>query len=241
MTAPQPTYPQQSPFMPGPLNMNGMDPTFFNPADNSNAAAGSYLHLRRSSSVPLPGAYGENFFGAIEDYYMQMESMVAPPYSEVDMQQPQQQQMPMDLPDLLPPPPSGGMTGIANSSLNSSGLPPSAAPSTGDPTFGGFNMGGMNGFNPRVSISRHRAMLGHRRSSSAGPAFGGIAQRHQQQWYGAGFNEFGFGGMGANEERGPVVLQRDDSPLPECDTNLFGGGGSHDRSEERRVGKECRN
>ena len=89
MTAPQPTYPQQSPFMPGPLNMGGVDPTFFNAADNSNAAAGSYLHMRRSSSVPLPGAYGMEggFFGAIDDYYMEMEAMVAPPYSEVDMQQ----------------------------------------------------------------------------------------------------------------------------------------------------------
>lgn len=241
MTAPQPTYPQQSPFAPGPLNMGGIDPTFFNPAENSNAAAGSYLHLRRSSSVPLPGAHGfeGGFFNAIDDYYMEMEAMVAPPYSEVDMQHQQvESNNTMNLPNILPPPPSGGMTGIANSSLNSSGVPPSAAPATGDSMFGHFNMG-MAGFNPRVSISRHRAMLGHRRSSSAGPAFGGIAQRHQQQWaanYGDNFNGFAFGAM-SNEERGPVVLQRDDSPLPEIDTSLFdpnfgvgGNAGGHSRA-----------
>ncbi|KAH6880923.1 hypothetical protein BKA70DRAFT_1053003, partial [Coprinopsis sp. MPI-PUGE-AT-0042] len=235
MSAPQPTYPQQSPFAPGPLHMNGMDPTFFNSNDNGNAAAGNYLHLRRSSSVPLPGAYGfeGGFFGAIEDYYMgmEMDGMVAPPYSEVDVHQHQQQQQgnptAMEVHTLLPPPPSGGLTGIANSSLNSSGLP-SAAPTTGDSTFGGFNMGG-GGFTQRLSISRHRAMLGHRRSSSAGPAFGGIARQHQQQWAAAaaagvpydGFAGFGNFSMGGADERGPVVLQRDDSPLPEPDVSLF--------------------
>ncbi|KAH6908443.1 hypothetical protein BKA70DRAFT_1149671 [Coprinopsis sp. MPI-PUGE-AT-0042] len=243
MSAPQPTYPQQSPFAPGPLHMNGIDPTFFNPNDNGNAAAGSYLHLRRSSSVPLPGAYGfeGGFFGAIEDYYMgmEMDGMVAPPYSEVDVHQHQQQGNPttMEVHTLLPPPPSGGLTGIANSSLNTSGIP-SAAPTTGDSTFGGFNMGG-GGFTQRLSISRHRAMLGHRRSSSAGPAFGGIARQHQQQWAAAaaagvpydGFAGFGNFSMGGDVERGPVVLQRDDSPLPEPDVSLFNpsflsGGGS---------------
>ncbi|KAG2008833.1 specific transcriptional repressor [Coprinopsis cinerea AmutBmut pab1-1] len=211
MTAPQPTYPAGS-LLSG--NSNG---SFF-PGDN--AAAGSYLHLRRSSSVPLPGAYNGgfdfnnfNFGGGPMDFYM-------PPPSYPESQQQHQQDQPMGdssagiaLPSVpfLPPPSSSGIAGIANSSLDSQGPV--------DDSNINLNV---------ASISKHqqRMLLGHRRSSSAGPAFGGM----QRNWT-APFdnNNFGYGyfngipgsTMEGDYQSGNIVLQRDDSPLPEADLSLF--------------------
>ncbi|KAF6764500.1 hypothetical protein DFP72DRAFT_872057 [Ephemerocybe angulata] len=168
-----------------------------------------YMH-RRSSSVPLPNNHfpsypNANAFdwssGVGGDYMMD----APPPPYEFESAPSQDQDLGgsnISIPSVpfLPPPSSGGLAASAHA----------------------------NG--PRFSISQQqRMMLGHRRSSSAGAAFGGL-HAQQRGWdapmpmsFGGGFDGAGFAwpGQQAQGNGGEMVLQRDDSALPEADLSLF--------------------
>ncbi|TFK23768.1 hypothetical protein FA15DRAFT_445387 [Coprinopsis marcescibilis] len=199
MSAPQPTYPANS-VLGGSSNAGFL-----------NSGETSYLHLRRSSSVPLPGVYtngGFDFNNFQANFGQSMDFWPAPPpYSEgISMDDHSDQGMAIPSVPFLPPPSSSGITGLANSSLNSDGH---------------LSIDDSNiNINSAASISKQhqRMLLGHRRSSSAGPAFGGI----QRAWNGQFNNNYGFGYFaGGDEASGDIVLQRDTSPLPEADLSLF--------------------
>ena len=152
-----------------------------------------YLH-RRSSSVPLP-ATSYDWMNTSDMF------MGAPPSFGFGADDQQSQPaggiaLPSVQGFLAPPPPSGG--------LGAHHIPADARPS-----FSGLS-------------KQQRVMYGHRRTSSAGAAFGGIQR---------GFSIFA-GAFGGSELDGSfnwavpanpneLVLQRDDTALPEADLSLF--------------------
>lgn len=187
---------------PFPTIMSAPQPSY--PTINGGLFAGSnnfgplYMH-RRSSSVPLPHHNPNAFEWNGGDYAMDS----AVPYTYNTAFEFSEQQQHLDVP-----------------SANNDNIALPSVPFLPPPMSGGI-------------AAQQRMALGHRRSSSAGAAFGGIQRSWTGMTYGAPFEgsngmvdgSFNWGmpmnmSMGDDENR-LLVLQRDDSALPDPNLDLF--------------------
>jgi len=186
MSAPQPTYANTL------LSPSSSNNQFF----GDNASAGGFLHLRRSSSVPLPGLYNGGGFDVDMGFDAAMGTdFFLPPPPPYEEHASDKDGIALPTVPFLPPPTSAGISGMADSTAH-------------------LNFNGS-----AVAKHQQRMMLGHRRSSSAGAAFGGM-QRAWATAFGGGAAGYGFGYF-AGPDAQELVLQRDDEPLPDADLSLF--------------------